>query len=229
MTGYNVETSAYAQNRPLKHHELKTLQLIECERPSFSGRLLDVGCADGRMLQAIAEAFPNATLAGFDYSRALVEQGRKMLPPAVNLEVGDAADYVPEGEFDVILASGLISIFDDPLEILHRMIGWLAPNGLLIVFGRFTTADLDVRIHFRRSGQHRWQGGLTAFSLKTVGEALSDAGLTVAWERFQLPISVPRSDDPIRTYTVKTQDDETLVLNGANVVAEHYFLIVNKP
>lgn len=229
MTGYNVETSAYVQNRPLKHHELQTLQWIERERPGFSGRLLDVGCADGRMLQAIAEQYPRASLAGFDYSQELVEQGRRILPSGVSLEIGDAATYTTEERYDVVLASGLISIFDDPLEILTRMSGWLAPKGLLIVFGRFTTADMDVRVHFRRSGQEKWQGGLTAFSLKTVGEHLRSLGLAIAWERFRLPISMPRSEDPIRTYTVETRDGDKLVLNGANVLAEHYFLIAKRP
>lgn len=229
MTGYNVETSAYVQSRPLKHHEVQTLQWIERERPGFSGRLLDVGCADGRMLQAIAERYPHASLAGFDYSEELVEQGRRILPPGVTLEIGDAARYTTDQRYDVILASGLISIFDDPLEILTRMSGWLAPKGLLIVFGRFTTADIDVRVHFRRSGQDRWQGGLTAFSLKTVGDHLSSAGYGFVWERFRLPISMARSADPIRTYTVETTEGDTLVLNGANVLAEHYFLVVNRP
>jgi ubiquinone/menaquinone biosynthesis C-methylase UbiE len=229
MTGYNVETSAYVQNRPLKHHEAQTLQWIERERPGFSGRLLDVGCADGRMLQAIAEKYPRASLSGFDYSEVLVEQGRRILPTGVNLQLGDAARFTTDERFDVILASGLISIFDDPLEILTRMSGWLAPKGLLIVFGRFTTADIDVRVHFRRSGQEAWQGGLTAFSLKTVGEHLRAAGFTYTWERFRLPISMARSDDPIRTYTVQTTEGESLVLNGANVLAEHYFLMINRP
>ena len=229
MTSYNVEIAVYVQDRPLKHHELRMLELIERERPGFSSCLLDVGCADGRMLRAISEFFPNATLAGFDYSEHLIKQGRTLLPPSVKLEVGDAARYAPEVKFDVILASGVIGIFDDPLEIVHRMLEWLAPKGLLIVFGRFTTADLDVRIHFRRGAQERWQGGLTAFSLKTVTEALNATGHTVVWERFRPPVDLPRSDDPIRTYTVRTQDDEILVLNGANVVAEHYFLIINKP
>jgi hypothetical protein len=99
---------------------------------------------------------------------------------------------------------------------------------LLLVFGRFNTKDIDTRIWFKRSGSEQWQGGLTAYSLTTVQRAMEANGHSCRWERFVPPIALEPSSDPIRTFTVETKTGEKLVLNGANVVAEHHFLLVRR-
>ena len=40
-------------------------------------------------------------------------------------------------------------------------------------------------------------------------------------------MDIPENENPIRTYTVRCEDGSKLVLNGANTVAEHYFLVVD--
>jgi hypothetical protein len=66
------------------------------------------------------------------------------------------------------------------------------------------------------------------YSVHSIGRFLTAAGYRFEFIRFRLPIVLAESDDPIRTYTRTTTDGDTLVLNGANVVAEHHFLVVHR-
>jgi hypothetical protein len=123
----------------------------------------------------------------------------------------------------------VLSIFDEPLDVLDRWLEWLEPGGWLFVFGRFNSRQVDTKIQFRnRFNSEEWEGGFTSYSTRTVGEHLDAAGATWEFERFRLPIDLEEREDPIRTWTVTTDSGERIVMNGANVVAEHHFLTVRK-
>jgi SAM-dependent methyltransferase len=226
----NRQTAAYKVRRPLKHHEERQLAIIAERLGDFSGRMLDIGCANGKLLEALRGALPAARLAGFDLDPELVADARERLGDGVELWVGDAADHAPGEPYDALVASGVLSIFPDPLEVLDRWLGWLAPGGHLFVFGRFNSRPIDTRIEFRNlrtTGE--WEGGLTSYSTQTIAEHLHTRGAEAEFERFHLPITLDEDpDDPIRTWTLELADGSRVVVNGANVVAEHHFLTVRR-
>lgn len=221
----NTQIAAYLKPRPLKEHEERLISLIkEKLPPDFAGHVLDIGCARGNLIRALASVFPEAHYVGFDVSEELITAARTACP-AAEFYVADALTFRPPCPFDLVVASGVLSIFEDFARPLDTWLSWLAPRGQLFIFGRFNSRNIDTIIRFRNNYRGAdWEGGLTAYSVHTVGRYLSERGWRHEFVRFYLSMELPESEDPIRTYTVRCQNGLHLIVNGANVVAEHYYL-----
>src|SRR5206468_10818018 len=94
-----------------------------------AGRLLDVGCANGRFLHQMRTVGWRG--AGIEIDPAAAAKARSVTP---EIFVGDPVDApFADGVFDVVTSFHVVEHLTRPLAALSRMIGWLAPGGLLIV------------------------------------------------------------------------------------------------
>ena len=100
-------------------------------------RILDVGCATGRLLEQLTTA--GATeLAGIDLAPRIVEVARQKLAKtgvAVELQSGDAEDSLPwdADAFDAVTLTGVLHHFYRPRDALVEIRRILRPGGRLLV------------------------------------------------------------------------------------------------
>jgi len=228
-TGVNFQTQAYTADRPVKQHETEMLALIEAEMgTAFDGSVLDLGCADGKFAKLLKDRFPQIACTGIDLDAQLIERARQD-DGGVAFRCGDVRDIAGLGAHRAIVASGILSVFDDPEPVLANWIGALEPGGRLFVFGRFNTADIDVRIAFRVGRRSApWEGGWTAFSLKTVREIAGEQGCKVDFRPFVFDGRLEKTDDPVKTFTIEAADGTRYTATGGNVLAEQYFAVFRK-
>jgi SAM-dependent methyltransferase len=93
------------------------------------GRLLDVGCATGRFLSRMRAV--GWHVAGVEIDPVAAAKAALVTPEVF---VGDPVEApFAEGSFDVVTSFHVVEHLTRPLAALSRMIGWLAPGGLLIV------------------------------------------------------------------------------------------------
>jgi SAM-dependent methyltransferase len=93
------------------------------------GRLLDVGCATGRFLYRMRGV--GWRVAGIEIDPAAAAKAQSVTP---EIFLGDPIDApFGDGCFDVVTSFHVVEHLPRPLPALSRMIGWLAPGGLLIV------------------------------------------------------------------------------------------------
>jgi ubiquinone/menaquinone biosynthesis C-methylase UbiE len=99
-------------------------------------RALDLGCGRGAASAFLADAVgPTGSLTATDLSPAMVAHARAALagrPARIDVQVGDASDPgLPEGAFDVVVASLVVFFLPDPDAALARWVRLLAPGGRL--------------------------------------------------------------------------------------------------
>ena len=93
--------------------------LPPAERDYLSSRettVLDWGCAMGDGVNALAEEFPRARVAGLDFVERAVAEARRRFPKN---EFHHTPDGSVEGRFDVITAVACLEHFADPLEVMR--------------------------------------------------------------------------------------------------------------
>jgi len=228
MRNLNTQITAYSAERSPKAHDKQLLEMIKVDFPSFFGAVLDIGCAAGSFIELMSHTYPGATYTGIDISDGLIAKAlRRQIPAKAEFLVSDAVEFEPVEKFDIVIASGVLSIFDDFSTPLKKWLTWLKPGGKMYVFGRFNSENIDTIIFFRNNAYASadWEGGLTSYSVRTILSFVEQLGLKAVFTKFHLPFDLPRDpDDPIRTFTVPLAGGQRMVLNGANVVAEHHFL-----
>jgi len=227
----NTQIRKYLENQEIKEHEKEMIEFVKSDfRNDEEFSVLDIGCATGNFINLIKENFPKAKGHGFDISKELIllAQNRKL--NECDFVTADMLTYAPSQNFDLIIASGVLSIFDDFREPLLKWLDWMKQDGSLYMFGNFNSRNIDTIISFRNNqiGNSNWEGGLTSYSVETLNNFLTEEGYTAIFKRFNLKIDISEHEDPIRTFTKITQDGERIVMTGANIITELYFLKIKR-
>jgi SAM-dependent methyltransferase len=94
--------------------------------------VLDVGCGNGEVLRALAQAFPGARLCGADLSEHVIEENRRRFPHArfAALDLGAAA--LPE-TFDLVVCSEVVEHVRDWEAALANLRAMCAAGRHLVV------------------------------------------------------------------------------------------------
>ncbi|MGE4529400.1 MAG: methyltransferase domain-containing protein [Rhodospirillaceae bacterium] len=101
----------------------------------------DLGCGPGHQAAALARRFPMARVAGVDASPEMLAAAERTvaaeLAPTdaarVNLVFADVAAWTPPTPPDVIYSNALLQWLDHHETLLPRLVGLLAPGGVLAV------------------------------------------------------------------------------------------------
>ncbi len=95
-------------------------------------RVVDLGCGPGNSTELLAERFPAAEVVGIDNSAAMLDSARERLP-GCRFELADIAGWTPDEAPDLIYANAALQWVAHHERLLPRLLGVLAPGGVLAV------------------------------------------------------------------------------------------------
>lgn len=99
--------------------------------PDFAPRkVVDLGCATGRLTAALGERWPEAEVVGVDSSAAMVEDTAEGLPPNVRVELGDIAEFSATG-VDLLFTNAALQWLPRHRELLAEWAGRINPGGVI--------------------------------------------------------------------------------------------------
>lgn len=122
--------------RQLREGELRLNPFETAAMPFLSGRVLDYGCGLGNL--AVAAARRGCTVVALDASPEAVGHVRRVaaeLALPIEAERADLRTYAVRGEFDTVVAIGLLMFFDCPTALaqLEQLKSHLRPGGHAVV------------------------------------------------------------------------------------------------
>jgi len=126
-------------------HKLRYRMLLE-PWPLASRDLLDFGCGFGDMYDYCREHFPGVRYHGFDLNPALVTAGRARYPDA-DLKAGNALKDGLDGQWDVIVASGLFNfLLADNWSFIRAMFDLFARHARIGFAANFLSDRVEYRL-----------------------------------------------------------------------------------
>jgi SAM-dependent methyltransferase len=197
-------------------HRLSTIaRLVAAEWPA---RVLDVGCGEGVLLDALSPMLPETLLVGMDAVPA---------PPSATWSgvTGDIASRLPfaDGAFDMVVAGEVIEHVPNPDLMLREfrriispqgrlvvstpnIVGWanrlLVPLGIQPLFTE-TSSEVHLGRRWQLLGQgNQVQGHLKVFSHRALREILHRSGFTVL-QMLGMPGEVPAPVDRVDRFCTR--------------------------
>ena len=194
--------------------------------------VLDCGCATGALLYNIQKVYPHLELNGFDISQEMIEYAKKKLTNTSLFvsDLGDDFKYKDKKikKSDIVICSGVLSIFDDYKKIINNLIISTNKNGIVIIHGQINPDPVDVIMRYRRADGNEWEGGrniISKYSLESYLKSHSKVN-DFEWNDYNLGIDVPkRIEDPMRTWTAEL-NKKNVLLNGACQVLHSTNLVI---
>lgn len=95
-------------------------------------QILDLGCGAGQHAALLKRRHPRACVHGLDSSPTMLSRARAQ-DATIDWRQGDIADWSPDAPADLILANASLHWLPDHAGVLRRLVGALAPAGVLAV------------------------------------------------------------------------------------------------
>ena len=146
--------------------------VAQIEQRHARGRLLDVGCATGCLLEAARRR--GWEVVGLEISDYAASYAQREFGLDVRIGTVETTRF-PDGHFDVITAFEYIEHVDDPAGILRQVRPWLKSDGLLVMTTPNAGSWAARRHPERFDGFLEWRH-LVYFSRRTMTQLLRQAG-----------------------------------------------------
>lgn len=151
------------------------------ERLEAGGRVADLGCGSGDAVLAMADAYPDSEVVGYDLDERAVAAARERIATAgldnASVEQASAADI--EGPFDLITAFDVVHDLAAPRQVLATARAALADDGVLLVMEPDVPRDLDEASTAHGQLMH----GVSLLHCMTQSRAAGGPGLGAVWGR----------------------------------------------
>lgn len=194
---------------------------------------LDAGCASGAFLSLLLNTLSHLNIkpTGLDIHDELLKMLKEEIPSA-NTIVGSILDTSLISEsYNLITCLGTFSIFDDFEEPFFNLYNNLKTGGLMIISTEFNNFPIDVIMRYRdaRFESSNWERGWNIFSKKSVENFLLRNNVEFEWMDFTMPYArAPMIDDPMRSWTIKTENNPFQQVNGAQQLINQSILKIER-
>jgi len=123
------------------------IKLLKAEKLNNKFSLLDVGCSNGELLYNLNNFFKKASLTGIDVDGKLLNKAKKICPKnIVFLKKNISNTNLKIGKFDVIILSGVLSIFKNSEKILRNLLSLLKSRGKIFIFDSLNVYSYNLYI-----------------------------------------------------------------------------------
>ncbi len=224
-------TSSERYDNPKEDFKTIARELAKLYANDTGVSLVDIGTANGELLYHLRQCFPGWDLRGYDQVSAFVDtanafDGLNGIP----VEVGDLFEL--SGQYDVVTACCLLSLFRDIEEPLEQLLSLCRPGGHVLATGLFNPYDIDVRVEYCDNSKAemagKWQTDANRFSQKRIRNFLEGKASDVKFHTCEYAIQLQRDENnPIHVWTEDSGGTSPWLINGAWQIANQTLMVIS--
>lgn len=228
-----IYNDSYYFDEPKEYFKFigSSIEEIKSEKhPQRIDKIIDIGCANGALLSYLSQLNPTTSLHGYEPEITLIELGRELAPDINFHKFGlyDIPDQDEDDKADIVIAAGVIGIFDNPEKFLAHLSRLCKQGGSILIFSPFNENDIDVILQYRPSLGTDWQTGHNLFSLKTMEMISGKFNLKLSVSSFKMPFAIEKTNDPMRSWTESFRGEEHFLFYGTNMFSTMKLLRIDK-
>tara|TARA_B100001250_G_C19718594_1_gene752734 strand:+ start:64 stop:789 length:726 start_codon:yes stop_codon:yes gene_type:complete len=182
--------------------------------------IIDVGCASGGFLYYLKNHINIVKGIGIDISDKHLMQARKVIPDFQFIEDSVLTLSNPNIEkYDICTFLGSMGIFDKTKKILQNLVQLIKKNGAVYIFDQINDYPVDMIMRYRVLSDENfpeWNSALNVRSKKLYELLIRkiDGNLKIKFYDFDMPYSIPETDNPMRSWTIETEERRNQLIVG---------------
>ncbi len=233
-----LEENRYQDPKQLHLEIVEKIKQVEKVNGKQIDSILDAGCAAGEFAFVLKQNFQYSHVAGFDLLPDLVRKAELQVNGCEFFEADIQEKNVSlTNLFDVVVCTGVLSIFDTFEEVINNLISWVKPGGTVFIHSLFNDFPINVFVQYNLSDNYSSgvrESGWNIFSKKSVADFLEQSVETKLVDSysfcdFEMTRELERREDIVRSWTEKTIDGKLQITNGLMFRQPHAILEIKKP
>lgn len=172
-------TGLHPKHRIMHYHDFFVKRVVPGDK------VLDVGCGVGAVAYSVAE-YGRGKVTAIDISKKNIELASKMHSHSeVQYICGDALEYIPKKDFDVVIMSNVLEHIEDRVGFLRSLVHSL-PNARYLI--RVPRKDRHWSVYFREELGLKWmldETHYTEYTYESFTKELEEADLEIVHAEFQ--------------------------------------------
>ena len=187
--------------------------------------LVDIGCANGELLYNIEKKFKNLSLTGVDIHQNLLDKAKKHCSNKVLFLKKDISKKNQRiGKYDIIILSGVLSIFDNPKIVLKNLLMNLKKNGQIYIYGLFNPYPSNVYVKYEDLSLNKkvLQSGWNMFSIKFIKTFFKNKKVEL-FPFFMKRKIKQNKKDLFRSWTIKLSG-KNYCINALGIIQNLYWI-----
>jgi len=212
-----------------KEAHLLLINLLKKEKLSSKTNLLDVGCAAGELIYNIKKHFPQINITGIDKHQPLLDKAKRNTSKDIIYKKKNIyKKNIKIGKYDIIIASGMMGIFDNPKIIFNNLLNNLNSKGKMYIFSSFNPYPFNVYIKYEdyRKKKKILHSGYNFFSLGFVKKFFKKKNMKVKIFPFEIKRKLKKRKNLIRTWTMDIGNSK-IMTNGLCIIQNQYWLKIS--
>lgn len=238
------ESNKYEKNNPVYSNSTDynnpkesfkfVVDIIKKRHNEKSLSILDVGCASGAFLFFAKNNLKIRASAGIDISDLHLKIAQKNVQ-GTDFFVEDIQNlkHINGSKFDVVTCLGTLSIFDDIELVLYNLLNLVDNGGSLYIYDLINEYPIDVIMRYRLSEEENDSDWLSGFNVRSkntyqiiINKIENKSKLT--FFPFSMSITIPKTSNPLRAWTINTEDNNHQIIVGTMQFLNFMCLEVNK-
>ena len=211
-----------------KQSFLEFLKLIKPIKNKNILKVLDIGCANGELISNLNRNYNFFEIVGYDTHTKLINLCKSKFNKFARFKKVDIAKKINIKEkFDIVIISGVISIFDSLDIIFKNLIKLLNKKGKIFIFNHFNEYPIEVLIKYRTNDKNSrfLQSGWNIHSIAKIKRYFERVGFKIKQHKFRPIKGIKRHrKDPVRSWTFKNDKKENLITNGLSILQNQFWL-----
>lgn len=193
--------------------------------------LIDIGCSNGSFINFLNQRFDNKNIVGADIDNSLLSLAKKRNKNTefIKLDITKKINARIKNKFDIVIMSGIHTIFDDIEPLIKNAYSLCRKNGYLFLFGSFNPTSYDIITRVKNYKTKIWKKGFNRPSLITTKKIFKKYFSNIKIKKFIFNLKIKENKkDPTRTYTLSLKSNKTLTVNGLEQISTKYLVLGRK-
>jgi len=206
------------------------IKILRKEKIKKNSLLIDVGCANGELLYNLHKNLKNVNLTGIDVDKTLLKKAKENCPKNIPFLKKDISKKVKGlKKYDIVIFSGVLSIFKNGDSVLKNLLSLVKPNGKIFIFDSFNVYSYNLHIKantVKNKKKITWYKNM--YSTNYINDFFKKNKRRCKFYRFRLKKNIKPNKSNLNYGWTENLSGKKIITSGLGLIQNQFWVKIEK-